>query len=64
MEKTLANIDFWKTVELESEDLPSNINETATQAQVESKTVNIMVRITCPDVLYLMEDISFIYALI
>ncbi|XP_042893506.1 protein ABHD14B-like [Penaeus japonicus] len=42
MEKTLANIDFWKTVELESEDLPSNINETATQAQVESKTVNIM----------------------
>ncbi|XP_037777464.1 protein ABHD14B-like [Penaeus monodon] len=41
-EEALENIDFWKTVELEENDLPSSINETASQAQVEPRTVSVM----------------------
>ncbi|ROT77528.1 putative protein-lysine deacylase ABHD14B [Penaeus vannamei] len=41
-EEALENIDFWRNVELEESDLPSNINETAAQTQVEYRKISVM----------------------
>lgn len=43
MSRTKADANFWKTVNLEAEDLPADIENTAAKVQVNSKTVNIMV---------------------